>query len=697
MIATTIVELDKTLETSKVEELIGFLATHTIVDIKKLTALLEISDQNRIRSLLEALIEKEILQGYFEQKNKIRLVSGLEIPPNPKLSEVPPESHPLLGALVGFEEFRVSTFAELFRLKKKTVIQEICRLVSKGSISGVFEEKDKFRLEHAPHPDPRPIFDQTPLVRMLIGACIVHKQITLLDLAKLLGESDVKTLLKELLIAFAQQTLKGRLTAKGKNVLVDLDNIGYEQVPLPLAKLMGKYLTTAGALIVYQRASLRELAKTINLSARELRQTIYTLAADGTLDPVIAKETVWLNTMPPITCDISFDQLTNQERLVLGMTLGHKKCSLRSIAKWLSVETNTVRQIFFKLILNNILQGTITLGPKEEFHQADSSSSALEPTSLETDDFVTLGALISNSKPAIPTLAAQLGRSSPEFERALFLLLAKRAIEGEVRGRKFLLSEVLIDQPSPPSSELDSNEAVVTLGYLLARIEVRFRDMAKDFGWDLKKVAQNIYYLAGLGTIRGQVDGKDKFRLQDAVQTTPTRTPVELGAAYAELLSMIRPQSDDLYLLKELARSLRISENSVRVRLCHLIGEGLLQGVLDSKKFTPTADATSSRPFERQMICAQCGMTYTGSVCPQCGKEVFRCPVCSKPLNINEPALLSCPHCNALGHEAHLKEWVKIRGTCPNCKVRLTMELLEPVSSGSSDTSAEDDTMLELP
>ncbi len=688
MLKDTILDIDKTLDPRIAEGLIGFLATHHTVDLKHITSILEFSNQKRIKSLLETLLERDIVQGEFVGKNTIQYVSVPDIPPNPELSAMPPESLPLLGALVGFKVSQVSTLAELLRVPKKVVTREICRLVSKGHISGSFEEKDKFNLERAPNPDPLPAFDQTPLGRMISGACIVHKKLTLGDLVNLIGESDKKTLLQEILIAFARQTLKGHLIAKGKNVLVDFESIGYEQFPLPPSRLMGKYFNTVGSLITSQRTPLRKIAKIVELSDLELRQTIYTLAADGTIEPVIAKGDIWLNKMPTITREISLDELTDQERLVLGMALGQKKYSLRSLARWLNVDITTVRQIIFKLITNDILQGTLSLGSNEEFTRADSSSSELEPTPLETTDFSILGALVVNNNPAIPTLAKQFGCPTTEFERALYLLLAKRAVEGEVQGRNFLLNRVLIEQPSLSNSELDSNDAIVTLGYLLARIEVRFRNMAKDLGWDQKKVVQNVYYLAGLGTIRGQVDG-NKFRLQDTIQPDPVRTPQELGAPYAELISFIRSQTNETYLLKELARSLHISEKMVRVRLCRLIGEGLIQGVLDSNKFTPTDGITSTLPLESEITCINCGKPLTGLVCSHCGKEAPQCPVCSKMLDFNEPDLLSCPHCKVIGHQAHFMEWVKIRGKCPTCKTRLTTEMLEQVSSDTQDTTQE--------
>lgn len=691
MLIDEIIELDKALEPGKAEEIAGFLATNSIIEIKSLATFLDFSNQKRIRSLLDALLEQGIVQGEFVNKNKLRVDSLLEIPPNLELSAIPPDSLPLLGALIGFEEFKVSTFAELFRLRKKAIKQEICRLVAQGFISGEFKDKDRFQLKHAPSPDPIPIYQQKIPVRILIGACIVHKQVEFSTLTKILGETDELEFLNDLLTQFAHQTLKGYLKVKRNQVQIFFEDGGYQKVPLELSKLMGKFRIAAGALIAYQNGSIQELASKTGMSESELQQTIYTLAADGTLDPIITKGEIQLNTPPTITYDVDFDQLTDRERTILGMALSIKKCSLRSIARRLAVETIIVRKIFFDLILKGILPGGLTKGSNEEFHRSDSPLS-LTPRPLHGIDHVIFGALVSNTKPNIRTLASQLGMSTTEFERALYLLLAKRVVDGELQGRNFQLNEVLIDMSSIPTSEVEPTAGITTLGYLLARPDVRFRDMAKDLGWDQEKVAHNIYSLIGIGKIRGQVDGTH-FQLQDAPQLTPGQTPTELGLPYVNLFALLQAQSEEIFLIKELAKSLRISQQNVREQLSRLIGEGLLQGVLESKQFTRMTSTPSLRKLEDERICAYCGSPATESGCPQCEIDTSRCAVCLKSLDPNETDLLSCPHCKVVAHPAHLQEWVKTRGTCPHCKTRLTMETLEPVVSDDFDL---DDEMLEV-
>ncbi len=51
----------------------------------------------------------------------------------------------------------------------------------------------------------------------------------------------------------------------------------------------------------------------------------------------------------------------------------------------------------------------------------------------------------------------------------------------------------------------------------------------------------------------------------------------------------------------------------------------------------------------------------------------IRCIVCNLTINPAKEELIYCPYCNSPAHRAHLIEWVKIKGACPNCKREIKM------------------------
>ncbi|MFB0563847.1 MAG: RING finger domain-containing protein, partial [Candidatus Lokiarchaeia archaeon] len=67
--------------------------------------------------------------------------------------------------------------------------------------------------------------------------------------------------------------------------------------------------------------------------------------------------------------------------------------------------------------------------------------------------------------------------------------------------------------------------------------------------------------------------------------------------------------------------------------------------------------------------CQFCGadIPENANFCIFCGGARARCSICNNELGSGD-VVVSCPHCGAQGHRDHFLEWIKIRGTCPNCK-----------------------------
>jgi len=84
-------------------------------------------------------------------------------------------------------------------------------------------------------------------------------------------------------------------------------------------------------------------------------------------------------------------------------------------------------------------------------------------------------------------------------------------------------------------------------------------------------------------------------------------------------------------------------------------------------------------------MCPECEATIQADevVCPHCGTPQPICSVCQHSIKHGETILI-CPHCNSQAHRLHILEYLKVKGTCPNCEEDLDeFELLEPdVHSG---------------
>jgi hypothetical protein len=49
------------------------------------------------------------------------------------------------------------------------------------------------------------------------------------------------------------------------------------------------------------------------------------------------------------------------------------------------------------------------------------------------------------------------------------------------------------------------------------------------------------------------------------------------------------------------------------------------------------------------------------------------CTVCKRQIRKGE-TYVNCPYCQKPAHYAHIVEWIKVQGSCPNCNKRLKVE-----------------------
>jgi len=82
----------------------------------------------------------------------------------------------------------------------------------------------------------------------------------------------------------------------------------------------------------------------------------------------------------------------------------------------------------------------------------------------------------------------------------------------------------------------------------------------------------------------------------------------------------------------------------------------------------------------KSYICYNCGMPIEkeNTKCSSCGKEILKCNVCKLPISFGEETG-TCKFCESKGHLSHLQEWLKIKGTCPTCQKKLTIDEIVPI------------------
>jgi len=99
------------------------------------------------------------------------------------------------------------------------------------------------------------------------------------------------------------------------------------------------------------------------------------------------------------------------------------------------------------------------------------------------------------------------------------------------------------------------------------------------------------------------------------------------------------------------------------------------KGSINSKR--KTIPKTPKQTLKHENRCFMCGTSVSGGkFCPNCGVEHQICPICRKPVWYGEK-ILECPFCKMIAHAPHLLEWLRVRGTCPNCRKKLKPQMAD--------------------
>jgi len=106
-----------------------------------------------------------------------------------------------------------------------------------------------------------------------------------------------------------------------------------------------------------------------------------------------------------------------------------------------------------------------------------------------------------------------------------------------------------------------------------------------------------------------------------------------------------------------------------------------LEGEVIDKALQCFRENKQIKPKEKVDTCYHCGAQVPSGrepsdiLCRTCQELLFTCSVCLLNIDQGTPILL-CPHCNSPAHPDHLREWLKIKNTCPYCKHKITEDKL---------------------
>lgn len=126
------------------------------------------------------------------------------------------------------------------------------------------------------------------------------------------------------------------------------------------------------------------------------------------------------------------------------------------------------------------------------------------------------------------------------------------------------------------------------------------------------------------------------------------------------------------------ATSLCLASVALSAIIAFIIAGTIEEKIMTSESYTK--DQTGETPPAGN-TCPACGATVPENlnVCIECAEPLTSCAICKTHIPPKEA--IHCPHCHTPFHRDHLLEWLKIRGTCPNCGRPLNQRELHQTST----------------
>ena len=105
--------------------------------------------------------------------------------------------------------------------------------------------------------------------------------------------------------------------------------------------------------------------------------------------------------------------------------------------------------------------------------------------------------------------------------------------------------------------------------------------------------------------------------------------------------------------------------------ICCVVSILMIIGFANMNKEKEQIMATLGKQQKYHCYYCQSDIDRDAKICQKCHKEIPHCTVCSLPI-LQKDFIGKCVHCGKFAHLIHLQEWLKVKGYCPSCDMKLS-------------------------
>ncbi len=593
-----------------------------------------------------------------------------------KIKRLSKKDKEFLGYLAGREIFKPKEFSWVFNITQKEAEYRFYSYIVSGLL------------------DTKRVLGEIKVKLKAYGKELSHEQITghdlqIVGICQMLVETtpervseltriSVSSIMKRLFYLTYHNAINVKYDIRtkrlrGKIFIIELSGFTIRFPRRSVSILEEDEKLVVGLILMMTKVSVKKIASTIEIEEEKVLKIAAKLTAIHIV-PIGLDEKENLFFTQPIDFQ-PYRPLEQLQRLslfnynvLIGLLVTYKEINLKDLAKRLKEPAFEVLRALVNLVLEGYVVCTMDGNYNIKLLEFRSFRGAGEHV-IKKWEAVIIGALKSKGEIEISEIASLLNVTKRVALEKAYIIVATGLVPAIVKNEKTLvaISEIHIPQTITPP-ELETTEKEV-LGYLLIAEKPEWK-FIEQF-WKIGRAAARkvVYELSGYGLLDIKDTGK-RIEIKWIINPTPERQIEELGEKAVMLFESLK-KAPPVNTIQDIARKVGFSTQETLRLLFELSSEGFLKAELGRS-------VISIKTLKKAPViptCLKCGARLEDprQPCPNCGAPPVTCSVCRGPIAPGDN-IAKCPSCGHFAHEVHLKEWLKIKGECPVCRTKLSIE-----------------------
>lgn len=658
------------------------------IDLEALVGLLLISKETNVKAIgrtlgrkqieVEEMLGRILQSGLFKLKFEGSKVIVQEKKFKPKLSSAPlsVQDQFFLSYLKARHMLALRELAEVFDARVSEIQKKVAIFASRGLIEIIHQDGDSYffivkYFREKKTPENISVMDIMVIGYLMVKGVTTIEEIALdLDVPVHRVQSILVDLLLSETIICVFEYQKNFLRENSLTLKIRQVNISFP--PKEISTLNEHQKTVIGFVGLAQKISIDKLLSLTGLSRPRIVELLCTLTVMTPYRFIMNfQEEVMLEEPPTFYPSHTLEEMEDLNffnyRELLGRISTSRKIRLSQLSRKMKIPKDELFLRLIDLYLEGHLKGKL-LTTDEFVVETIRKSESSNIEALSSEERILLGGLIATGRLTWPEIGVLLKIDREEAITLAYSMVAKNIGVLEIRNEKELY---MTQEPSlPPLIAIEdlSFEDQVLLGYLASATNPNLKEAKSILKKPRIQLLAHTYLLIGSGLVVAK-QNRQQFAVKRVRIEQPKSSIEKKSFIVQDVAKLLDNEVGNKVSLKKIAKQINEDQKIIAQSVLFLVAQGFIIGNLRGNDFIVKRSFVK---FSVDHYCYFCNskVEQKDEPCPTCENVPVNCSVCRGVISATED-VLKCPTCQNLSHPDHLEEWLRLKGECPICKMKL--------------------------